>query len=207
MMKYKTIRQEADAEKIIEKSRFIGHVRPVDSKEEADAFIAGIRAAYRDATHNVPAYIIGQKSELQWASDDGEPSGTSGAPMLQMMLKEGLTNIAVVITRYFGGIKLGPGGLVRAYTSTAKLAIESAGVCEVMEMDVLTVRLDYTFYSKLQSMAELLGIRATDPLYDEAVTISLESIPEETENLKNMLSEMTNGTCSFIKTGKVLTKK
>ena len=113
---YKTVRNEAEVTNIIEKSRFIAYVRPVSSKEEADAFVAEIKAKHKDATHNVPAMVIGDKFQIQWASDDGEPQGTSGAPMVQMMVKEGITNVAVVVTRYFGGIKLGAGGLTRAYT-------------------------------------------------------------------------------------------
>ena len=117
---YKTVRKEGEAIQVIEKSRFIGHVRSVESRSEADEFIASVKAEYKDANHNVPAIVIGDKAQIQWASDDGEPQGTSGAPMVQMMVKEGLTNLAVVVTRYFGGIKLGTGGLVRAYTGTAK---------------------------------------------------------------------------------------
>lgn len=116
---YKTIAKEAEATQIIERSRFIAHVKPVETREEAENFITEIKAKYRDATHNVPAMVIGDKLQIQWASDDGEPQGTSGAPMVQMLVKEGITNIVVVVTRYFGGIKLGTGGLVRAYTSSA----------------------------------------------------------------------------------------
>ncbi|MDD3168376.1 MAG: YigZ family protein, partial [Eubacteriales bacterium] len=141
MIRYKTIMKEAEAEQIIDKSRFIGHVQPVESREEAEDFIAAIRSKHRAATHNVPAIVIGDRYQLQWASDDGEPQGTSGAPIVQMLVKEGITNIAVVITRYFGGIKLGTGGLVRAYTGTTKLTLEESGVCAVKELDELIVKL------------------------------------------------------------------
>ena len=150
---YKTVRKQAEAVQVIDKSRFIAHVCPVESREEADAFLAEIREKYKDATHNVPAMVIGDKSQIQWASDDGEPQGTSGAPMVQMMVKEGLTNLIVVVTRYFGGIKLGTGGLVRAYTSSAKLGLEAAGVCSVREMAELTVKIDYPYLAKIQNMA------------------------------------------------------
>ena len=128
---YKTVKKEAEAEQIIEKSRFTAHVKPVETKEEADEFIASVKSRYKDATHNVPAMVLGDKFQIQWASDDGEPQGTSGAPIVQMLVKEGITNVAVVVTRYFGGIKLGTGGLVRAYTSSAKLGIDAAQVCAV----------------------------------------------------------------------------
>ena len=128
---YRTVKQEASAEQIIERSRFIAHIRPVGSREEADAFVEEIRGQYRDATHNVPAMVLGDKQQVQWGSDDGEPQGTSGAPMVQLIVGEGLTDLVIVVTRYFGGIKLGTGGLVRAYTSSARLAIEAAGICAV----------------------------------------------------------------------------
>ncbi len=102
---YKTVKKEAEAEQIIEKSRFTAHVKPVETKEEADEFIASVKSRYKDATHNVPAMVLGDKFQIQWASDDGEPQGTSGAPIVQMLVKEGITNVAVVVTRYFGGNK------------------------------------------------------------------------------------------------------
>ena len=109
MVNYKTVAEEASAEQIIEKSKFIGYIRSVESRDEAEAFIKEIRTMHKNATHNVPAYIIGEKSQLQWASDDGEPSGTSGAPMLHLLAGEGITSVVIVVTRYFGGIKLGTG--------------------------------------------------------------------------------------------------
>ncbi len=150
---YKTVRREAEATQTIEKSKFIAYVKPVESKEEAEAFIAAIRKKHRDATHNVPAMVIGDKFQIQWTSDDGEPQGTSGAPMVQMLVKEGVTNVVVVVTRYFGGIKLGTGGLVRAYTSSAKLGLAAAEVCSVQEICSMNVTVDYTYLQKLQNMA------------------------------------------------------
>ena len=126
MILYKTIAKEACAEQIIEKSRFITYIKPISTKEEGDEFIAGIKKKHRDATHNVPCMVVGDKMQIQWASDDGEPQGTSGLPMLQMLVNREITNVCVVVTRYFGGIKLGTGGLVRAYTSSAKLGLEAA---------------------------------------------------------------------------------
>ena len=131
MKLYSTVLKQAQAEQIIEKSRFIAYVSPASTKEEADAFIASIRKKHKDATHNVPAMVLGEKFQVQWASDDGEPQGTSGAPMVQLLVSEGITDVVIVVTRYFGGIKLGTGGLVRAYTSSAKLGLEAAGVCDV----------------------------------------------------------------------------
>jgi uncharacterized YigZ family protein len=193
MLRYHTIRKEASAEQIIEKSHFIAHVAPVETKEEADAFFSKIRIAHRSATHNVPAVVIGEKNELQWASDDGEPQGTSGAPIVQMLVKEGITNIAVIVTRYFGGIKLGTGGLVRAYTSSAKLAIEAAGICQVKEMNLLFVKMDYTYLGKIQNLAEAGEFQIKEVIYEEMVTIELAIEPEKTEAIKNTLANLTGG--------------
>lgn len=151
---YKTIKKEASETQIIEKSRFIANAKPVETRKEAEDFIAQIKGQYKDATHNVPAMVIGTGSQIQWASDDGEPQGTSGAPIVQMMVSEGLTNLVVVVTRYFGGTKLGTGGLVRAYTGSAKLAVEAAGICSVIKASRITVQIDYTYLSKIQQLSQ-----------------------------------------------------
>lgn len=196
MVNYKTVAQEASAEQIIEKSKFIGYIKSVESREEAEAFIKEIRAMHKSATHNVPAYIIGEKSELQWASDDGEPSGTSGAPVLHLLDGEGITNVVIVITRYFGGIKLGTGGLVRAYTGTARLALEAAGLCEVREFDMMSFSLDYSYYGKLQNMEQSGLFKITDAVFEDTVKLTIQTEPSSTENILQMLSEMTGGACS-----------
>lgn len=193
MIRYKTIMEEAIAEQIIEKSRFIAQVKPIESREEAESFFAQIRTKHRTATHNVPAFVIGEKFDLQWASDDGEPQGTSGAPMVQMLVKEGITNVAVMVTRYFGGIKLGTGGLVRAYTGSAKLGLEAARVCDVEEQTILQVRVDYTYYDKLQNLSYSEGFFLKNPVYTDAVTVSLGMEPAKTEEIKRLLSNLTGG--------------
>ena len=203
---YKTVRSEAEATNIIEKSRFIAHVRPVSSKEEADAFVAEIKGKYKDATHNVPAMVIGDKFQIQWASDDGEPQGTSGAPMVQMLVKEGITNVAIVVTRYFGGIKLGTGGLVRAYTGSAKLGLEAAGICSVREVCSLAIKADYTYLSKLQNMAsDALGDEEDsikfvikDIQYTDKVVLSMMTFPEKAEELMALLANMTSGSAEIL---------
>lgn len=205
---YKTIKKDATAEQIIEKSRFIAHARPVSDRDEADAFIAEIKAKYKDATHNVPAMVIGDKSQIQWASDDGEPQGTSGAPIVQMLVSEGITNLVIVVTRYFGGIKLGTGGLVRAYTSSAKLAVEAAGVCSVQNMLRMTCETDYTYLAKFQKMAaEALKDQAAfayvigNVEYGEKVTLELVTFAENEDELRGLAANLTSGsaritTCS-----------
>ncbi|MGL4483872.1 MAG: IMPACT family protein [Anaerovoracaceae bacterium] len=123
---YCTISEEVWVKQTIEKSKFIATFRPVKSQEEGKAFVLEMKKKYKDATHNVPVIIVGNKQEYQWCSDDGEPHGTSGRPVLFMLTKLGYTNVAIVVTRYFGGKKLGKGGLVRAYTGTARLTVEAA---------------------------------------------------------------------------------
>lgn len=196
MTYYKTVARQAEAEQVIEKSRFIGYIKPVESREEAEAFIKEIKILHRSATHNVPAYIIGDKSQLQWASDDGEPSGTSGAPMLHMIAEEGITNVVIVVTRYFGGVKLGTGGLVRAYTGTARLALGEAGLCEVKELDLLKFKLDYTYFGKIQNMEQSGEFRIRDSVFEDVVSLTLETDPEHTDSLIKQLSELTGGACN-----------
>lgn len=193
MFRYKTVAGEAEAEQVIDRSRFISYIAPAFSREEAEAFIAKIRSMHKQANHNVPAFIIGEKSELKWCSDDGEPQGTSGAPMLQMLEREGLTNLVVVVTRYFGGVKLGTGGLVRAYTGSAKLAVEAAGIHEVQDMDFLTVQLDYSFLGKVQNMEREGEFSISDTSFTDVVQLCLTCTPEYNETLKGLLSEWTGG--------------
>lgn len=210
---YKTVRKQAEAVQVIDKSRFIAHVFPVESREEADAFLAEIREKYKDATHNVPAMVIGDKSQIQWASDDGEPQGTSGAPMVQMMVKEGLTNLIVVVTRYFGGIKLGTGGLVRAYTSSAKLGLEAAGVCSVREMAELTVKIDYPYLAKIQNMASeqldleeadregeenLSNFRIANIQYTDKIEMKIQTFPGSLTNVELLFQNITSGKTEVI---------
>ncbi|MBQ3661218.1 MAG: YigZ family protein [Firmicutes bacterium] len=193
MNRYTTVAKEASAEQVIDRSRFIAHIARAFSKEEADAFIAGIRTQYKDATHNVPAFIVGEKSELKWTSDDGEPQGTSGPPMLQMLEREGLTNIVCVVTRYFGGIKLGTGGLVRAYTSSAKLALEAAGIHTVKDVTRLVVSIPYTLLGKLQNLEKSEPFSINDILYTDNVTLSLSMDLELEDRIKALLMEISSG--------------
>ncbi|HPX71219.1 MAG TPA: YigZ family protein [Bacillota bacterium] len=189
-IRYRSIAKEASAEQIIDRSRFIAHIGRCTSREEAERYIADIRERYRDATHNVPCFICGEKQELMWASDDGEPSGTSGPPMLQMFAREGLTNIVCVVTRYFGGIKLGTGGLVRAYTSSARLALEAAGIREVRDMREIRLRIPYAALEKLRHMEQNLPFAMYDLEYTDSVTLSISYEPEDEENVLLPIREL-----------------
>lgn len=193
MKLYSTVRGQAQAEQVVEKSRFIAYVSPAETREEADAFIASIRKKHKDATHNVPAVVLGDKFQIQWASDDGEPQGTSGAPIVQFLVNEGITNVVIVVTRYFGGIKLGTGGLVRAYTSSAKLGIEAAGICHVEEMCALTYEIDYTYLSKLQNISSEGLFDITDIVYTHVVQVTLCLRPENLDEVTTMAKNLTAG--------------
>ena len=191
MVLYKTIKREAVCEQIIEKSRFIAHIAPVESREEAENFINEIKKEHKSATHNVPVMVIGDKMQLQWASDDGEPQGTSGFPILSMLVNENITNVAIVVTRYFGGIKLGTGGLVRAYTSSAKKALESAGTAEATEVVKAPVAAEYPYLAAIQKQESPGAFKIGNIEYGEKIV--LECLTEK-ENLANMIERIAEAT-------------
>lgn len=193
MVLYKTAFEYAENEYVVEKSRFIAHVMPVESYEEAQAFVAKIKQEYKDATHNVPVIVCGNKQEIKWASDDGEPQGTSGLPTLKMVSELGITNVAIVVTRYFGGIKLGTGGLARAYTQAAKLAIEKAGVCFVEEGYISAFELDYSYLSKLQNLEKQGDFLIEEISYAEKITVRIAMKKEVADKVDKMLQDLTSG--------------
>lgn len=200
MILYKTLEKEVHVEQTVERSRFIAHAKPVQSREEADDYLAEIRGQYKDATHNVPAMVIGDKAQLQWASDDGEPQGTSGAPIVQYLVKEGLTNVVIVVTRYFGGIKLGTGGLVRAYTGAAKLAVEAAGIREAREMVRLTVSFAYPYLSLIERMLDEESHITEDKQFAADVTLVISTEKEREEDLLERLRGITKGAVNAAET-------
>lgn len=212
MERYRTVSKRASAEQVIERSRFIAHISPVETREEADAFIDEIKNTYRDATHNVPAMVIGEGQQIQWASDDGEPQGTSGAPMVQLLVSEGLTNVVIVVTRYFGGTKLGTGGLVRAYSSSARLAIDEAGICSVCDMRSLRVSVDYSSFEKIKrSSSEALtedsaSFVIEDTEYTDRVSLTLLTREENGDVLGDMIVNITNGAAEILGSETVLCK-
>lgn len=207
MVLYKSIFEYAEAEYIVEKSRFIAHASPAETTDEAKLFVAGIKDKYKDATHNVPAFVVGPGMEHQWASDDGEPQGTSGMPILKLISASELTNIVIVVTRYFGGIKLGTGGLARAYTHAAKLAIEEAGICEVIEGKSLKYRFDYTYLSKLQSIADESGFTMDDINYTDVIEASLTCMAEDSERIKSLMADISGGKAELLREETKLAKQ
>ncbi len=198
MVLYRSICDYGEAEYVIQKSRFIAHAMPVTSYDEAKEYVASVKEEYRDATHNVPAIICGPKQEMQWASDDGEPSGTSGLPMLKLISGEGLTNLAVVVTRYFGGIKLGTGGLARAYTAAAKLGLDAAGRCDVMESILLRYEFDYSLISKLQNLSSDGKFDIVDPEYTDVVRAGISCLAENAPEIRGLMTNLTNGQAKLL---------
>jgi len=198
MSKYISVYKAAEAEQLIQRSRFIAHVSPVETYEEAQNFVASVKEKYKDATHNVPAIIIGEKQELKWTSDDGEPQGTSGPPILRMLADEGLTNVALVVTRYFGGIKLGTGGLVRAYSSSAKMALQEAGLCIACDGYLKKYKIEYSQLARIQNLEKNGNFDIIDIEYADKVTVSI-SFEKELEPLVSKeILDATAGSCQLL---------
>ncbi len=175
---YTTIAKESQAEIIEKRSRFIATVKPVKTEEEALAFLAELRQKYWNATHNVYAYIIEENNIMRY-SDDGEPGGTAGLPVLDMLKKEGLTNLIVVVTRYFGGVLLGTGGLVHAYSKSAKAGVLAAGLVDMILCRKITLSCEYTLLGKLQNLlANYPGVIQEEAEYTDKVSLPL-FLPEE----------------------------
>ncbi|WP_324735883.1 YigZ family protein [Thermococcus sp. SY098] len=193
-MSYKTLRGIGTSELVIKKSVFIGYASPANSEEEAKAFIAKIKAHHRDAAHNVSAYLINDdKSFALRYDDDGEPKGSAGKPILKVIQNKGLNNVVVVVTRYFGGIKLGYGGLVKAYSDAASLAIENAGMAEIFETRRFETVFPYRFYHTVKETIEKNGGKVVDEEYRELVKFTVETKKGEAESLMNLLIEKTRG--------------
>lgn len=171
-MEYKTVKHSASDEFTEKRSRFIGYVRPVQTVEEATAFVAEIQKKHWDAKHNVYAYIL-RDGNVKRYSDDGEPQGTAGVPTLDVLEKSGVTDVAVVVTRYFGGILLGGGGLVRAYSHAAHLALAAGEIVTMGLCSVLTVEAEYPFYAKLLPVLEKTAAKILDADFSEKVRITL----------------------------------
>lgn len=182
MKEYNTLYQSSMEEILIEKSRFIGYAKGVKDESEASEFIKTISKRHYDATHNVWAYILGENAETQRYSDDGEPSGTAGIPVLEVMKKEGITDAVIVVTRYFGGIKLGAGGLLRAYTKSAAAAVKSSGILSRKLFVPLRLTLDYSLIGKLQRDLAAREIAHSAPEFSEKVRIDVFAPSGEEEN-------------------------
>ncbi|KIL36047.1 hypothetical protein SD71_11000 [Cohnella kolymensis] len=193
LARYSTVRQYGAQEIVIKKSRFIGHARPVESEEEAVAFIDEMKKKYWDATHNCSAYVVGERDEHQKALDDGEPSGTAGKPILEVIKHRGLKNAAVVVTRYFGGIMLGAGGLVRAYTDGAVAGIDAAGPIVKVLHRAIIVDVDYTWYGKLENELRGRGYRVGDVSFTDRVRVICLPEAVDAERFQAWITDVTQG--------------
>jgi uncharacterized YigZ family protein len=190
---YKTVRGLGSKEIIIKKSRFIGHIMPVATESEASAFIEDIKKKHWNATHNCSAYILGERNEIQKQSDDGEPSGTAGKPILEVIRNQGLSNIAIVVTRYFGGIMLGAGGLIRAYTDGAVVAIESGvPITRTLHIQVF-VEVDYTWLGKIENELRNQEVRMGETFFTDKVTLTCLPRNNEAEKFKLWMIDFTQG--------------
>lgn len=194
MSSYKTLHKFASDEYIVEKSTFIGYAKPINTEEEAINFVNEIKKKHKDATHNVWAYTVGENMNIQRYSDDGEPQGTAGIPTLEVIKKEDLRDVVVVVTRYFGGIKLGAGGLVRAYTKGAKIGIEAGIVIEKVKYTEVRIKIEYTQLGKIQNEIMNLGFTVKDTIYSEDVEIIVYSKVEDVQSLTERMIDITSAT-------------
>jgi len=200
MNDYKTIKSENHAEFVVKKSRFIGYVRPVETAEQAVSFIGEIKSKHWDATHNVYAYVL-RDGQTRRYSDDGEPQGTAGIPVLDVHLKEGLCDLAVVVTRHFGGIMLGASGLVRAYSHGAKIAVDSGGIITMSLCTDAKISADYAFYGRLQPLICQNGGIIDDVDFSDSVSVSFHVPAELYEKLNAAVFDASNGRYTCEKTG------
>lgn len=183
-----TIKSDTIYEEEIKKSRFICHLKRVESEEEAREFIAQIKKEHWKANHNCSAYTLGDRQEIQRSSDDGEPSGTAGVPMLEILKKKELVNVCAVVTRYFGGIKLGAGGLIRAYAGAVNHAVSSVGLVKFVDQEEVILSLDYGLFDSLQRFLDQQNLTIAKSEFLSAVSLS---VFIDKSNLNEFLSALT----------------
>lgn len=191
-MEFIAPRKLGNSEVVVKKSRFIGQAAPCFSEQEASRFISNVKGEHPEATHNVYAYCIGIGDFAERASDDGEPRGTAGYPVLAVIKKQNIQNVVVTVTRYFGGTKLGAGGLVRAYSTTASLALNDAGLALYRYHDLVTISCDYNHFGSVHRTIEGLGCKTANISYAEKVTIEAFVMPEDISNLQSLIQDLTS---------------
>lgn len=194
---YKTLHEFGTDEITIEKSTFIGYAKPIKTEEEAVEFINEIKKKHKDARHNVWAYTVGKSMNIQRYSDDGEPQGTAGIPTLEVIKKEELRDVVVVVTRYFGGIKLGAGGLVRAYTKGAKIGLEAGKIIEKIMYQEVKIKIDYNQLGKVQNEIMNMGYFIKDTIYEDNVEIIVYSRANEKEAIIERINDITSATAQI----------
>ena len=192
-MEFRTIKEDGQVQEEIKKSRFICHAKRVYSEEEARDFITAIKKEHYKATHNCSAFIIRERSEIKRTSDDGEPSGTAGIPMLGVLENHNLTNVCVVVTRYFGGIKLGAGGLIRAYAGSVALAVKEIGIIEIKEQAGIAIQMSYAQYQEYSNFLKEHNLIELDTNFTDQVDTMIYVDKEDKENIKAALVEFFHG--------------
>ena len=199
-MEYTTVKKETSAEFVEKHSRFIGYIKPVATEEEAVSFIESIRSKHWDATHNVYAYSLRSGNTCRY-SDDGEPSGTAGTPVLSVLTKGGITDAVIVVTRYFGGILLGAGGLVRAYSHSASLAVETSGIVVMRSCLLCSLTCDYSQYGRVASLIPEAGGVIDGSDFTDVVSLSFHMTAEQLDRMRPQLADATCGECSVVTNG------
>ena len=192
-MEYRTIKEDGQVQEEIKKSRFICHAKRVYSEEEARDFITAIKKEHYKATHNCSAFIVGERSEIKRTSDDGEPSGTAGVPMLGVLENHNLTNVCVVVTRYFGGIKLGAGGLIRAYAGSVALAVKEIGIIEIKEQAGIQIHMTYAQYQEYGNFLKEHNLIELETNFTDQVDTMIFIDKEKKDGIKSDLIEFFNG--------------
>ena len=192
-MEYRTIKEDGQVQEEIKKSRFICHAKRVYNEEEARDFISAIKKEHYKATHNCSAFIVGERSEIKRTSDDGEPSGTAGVPMLGVLENHNLTNVCVVVTRYFGGIKLGAGGLIRAYAGSVALAVKEIGIIEIKEQAGIQIHMTYAQYQEYGNFLKEHNLIELETNFTDQVDTMIFIDKEKKNGIKADLIEFFNG--------------
>ena len=200
-MEFRTIREDGQVQEEIKKSRFICHAKRIYSEEEARDFITAIKKEHYKATHNCSAFIIGERSEIKRTSDDGEPSGTAGVPMLGVLENHNLTNVCVVVTRYFGGIKLGAGGLIRAYAGSVALAVKEIGIIEIKEQAGIQIQMTYAQYQEYGNFLKEHNLMEIETNFTDQVETMIFVDKENKEHIKSELIEFYNGKVILVDKG------
>ncbi|MEB8341968.1 YigZ family protein [Streptomyces endophyticus] len=194
---YRTVAREGVHETEINRSRFLCALAPAATEEEAQAFVARVRKEHPTANHNCYAYVIGADASVQKASDDGEPGGTAGVPMLQMLTRRDMRYVVAVVTRYFGGVKLGAGGLIRAYGGAVGEALDTLGTVTRRRFRLATVTVDHTRAGKMQNDLRSTGCEVRDVQYGEAVTIEIGLPESDLDRFRGWLADASAGTAGF----------
>lgn len=199
LSRYLTVKDYGEHELIIQKSRFIAQVKRAETEQKAQEFIQTIKKKHWNATHNCSAYLIGEHDQIQKANDDGEPSGTAGVPILEVLKKRHLKDTVVVVTRYFGGIKLGAGGLIRAYGKAASEGLDATGIVERRLVQVMRVKIDYTWLGKLEKELRASEHKIKEIHYLDIVEIEAYVDENFVQPFMEWMVELTNGQCTMEK--------